>query len=204
MTPEALENLVEQYGLTREQQDAFAAESQRKAAAAIADGRFKSQIVPIVKQTRKGEVVFDTDELVINTLVERYSAQNAEYLRVIRWRELQPIARPTPSRLPGAPRQKSGGRAHAESARVPVESDSDSSLHADFFVDEIGEPQPITAERVLSDLDTALRQSLASGKARWSTSAVEEPIVNSVPPPTANSRSAGIVRRTVTTPVWSR
>ena len=114
-----------------------------------------------------------TDELVINTLVERYSAQNAEYLRVIRWRELQPIARPTPSRLPGAPRQKSGVRTHAESARVPMESDSDSNLHADFFVDEIGDPQPITAERVLSDLDTALRQSLASGKATASARYIE-------------------------------
>jgi acetyl-CoA C-acetyltransferase len=39
-------------------------ESHRRAAAAIAEGRFKSQIVPIVKQTRKGEVVFDTDEHV--------------------------------------------------------------------------------------------------------------------------------------------
>ncbi|HEY6896939.1 MAG TPA: acetyl-CoA C-acyltransferase, partial [Rhodocyclaceae bacterium] len=49
-------------GLTREAQDEFALESQRRAAVAIAEGRFKSQIVPIVKQTRKGEVVFDTDE----------------------------------------------------------------------------------------------------------------------------------------------
>ena len=42
----------------------MACESQRRAAAAIAEGRFKSQIVPIVKQTRKGDVVFDTDEHV--------------------------------------------------------------------------------------------------------------------------------------------
>jgi acetyl-CoA C-acetyltransferase len=58
------ENLVTKWGITREEQDALAAESHRRAAAAIADGRFKSQIVPIVKQTRKGEVVFDTDEHV--------------------------------------------------------------------------------------------------------------------------------------------
>jgi len=58
------ENLATKWGITREEQDAFAVESQRKAAAAIAEGRFKSQIVPIVKQTRKGEVVFDTDEHV--------------------------------------------------------------------------------------------------------------------------------------------
>jgi len=58
------ENLATKWGITRDAQDAFAAESHRRAAAAIADGRFKSQIVPIVKQTRKGEVVFDTDEHV--------------------------------------------------------------------------------------------------------------------------------------------
>ncbi|MDQ5902761.1 MAG: acetyl-CoA C-acetyltransferase [Pseudomonadota bacterium] len=56
------ENLAAKHGITREQQDAFSVESQRRAAVAIAEGRFKSQIVPIVKQTRKGEVVFDTDE----------------------------------------------------------------------------------------------------------------------------------------------
>ncbi len=58
------ENLAAKWGITREQQDALAVESQRRAAAAIAEGRFKSQIVPIVKQTRKGEVTFDTDEYV--------------------------------------------------------------------------------------------------------------------------------------------
>ncbi len=58
------ENLATKWGITREEQDALAVESQRRAAAAIAEGRFKSQIVPIVKQTRKGEVVFDTDEYV--------------------------------------------------------------------------------------------------------------------------------------------
>ncbi|MEO8102586.1 MAG: acetyl-CoA C-acyltransferase family protein [Betaproteobacteria bacterium] len=58
------ENLVTKWGISREEQDALAVESHRRAAAAIAEGRFKSQIVPIVKQTRKGEVVFDTDEHV--------------------------------------------------------------------------------------------------------------------------------------------
>ena len=65
------ENLAAKHGFTREQQDAFAVESQRRATAAIAAGYFKSQIVPIVKQTRKGEVVFDTDEHVkSNTTME--------------------------------------------------------------------------------------------------------------------------------------
>jgi acetyl-CoA C-acetyltransferase len=58
------ENLSAKWGISRQQQDELAVESQRRAAAAIAEGRFKSQIVPIVKQTKKGEVVFDTDEHV--------------------------------------------------------------------------------------------------------------------------------------------
>lgn len=56
------ENLAVKWNISREEQDAFAVESQRRAAVAIAEGRFKSQIVPIVQQTRKGDVVFDTDE----------------------------------------------------------------------------------------------------------------------------------------------
>lgn len=58
------ENLATKWNISREEQDAFAVESQRRAAAAIDAGHFKSQIMPIVKQTRKGEVVFDTDEHV--------------------------------------------------------------------------------------------------------------------------------------------
>lgn len=56
------ENLASKWGISREDQDAFALESQNRAAAALADGRFKSQIVPITFETRKGTVVFDTDE----------------------------------------------------------------------------------------------------------------------------------------------
>jgi acetyl-CoA C-acetyltransferase len=56
------ENLVEKWKLTREEQDAFAMESHRRAAHAIKEGRFKSQIVPITIKSRKGDIVFDTDE----------------------------------------------------------------------------------------------------------------------------------------------
>ena len=56
------ENLAEKWDISREEQDAFAAESQRRAAIAIEEGRFKSQITPVTLKTRKGEVVFDTDE----------------------------------------------------------------------------------------------------------------------------------------------
>ncbi|MBF8658550.1 acetyl-CoA C-acetyltransferase [Pseudomonas putida] len=57
------ENLVQEYALSREQQDAFAAESQRKAVAAIAAGRFEAEITPIVLPQKKGEPkVFAQDE----------------------------------------------------------------------------------------------------------------------------------------------
>ncbi|NVO07518.1 MAG: acetyl-CoA C-acyltransferase family protein [Rhodoferax sp.] len=56
------ENLATKWGITREEQDALSVESHRRAGVAIAEGRFKSQIVPIVQKTRKGDVVFDTDE----------------------------------------------------------------------------------------------------------------------------------------------
>jgi len=58
------ENVAAKYGITREEQDAFALESHRRAATAIAAGHFKSQIVPVEIKTRKGIVTFDTDEHV--------------------------------------------------------------------------------------------------------------------------------------------
>jgi acetyl-CoA C-acetyltransferase len=56
------ENLATKWGISRDEQDAFALESQNRAAKAIAEGRFKSQIVPITIASRKGDIVFDTDE----------------------------------------------------------------------------------------------------------------------------------------------
>ncbi len=56
------ENVAEQWGITREQLDAFAASSQQKAAAAIAEGKFKDEIVPVEVKQKKATVVFDTDE----------------------------------------------------------------------------------------------------------------------------------------------
>jgi acetyl-CoA C-acetyltransferase len=58
------ENVAERDGITREMQDALALESQRRAARAIAEGRFKAQIVPVQVASRKGTVSFDTDEHV--------------------------------------------------------------------------------------------------------------------------------------------
>lgn len=57
------ENIVDKYGFTREEQDAFATASQNKAEAAVTAGRFKDEIVPVSIPQRKGDpVVFDTDE----------------------------------------------------------------------------------------------------------------------------------------------
>jgi acetyl-CoA C-acetyltransferase len=57
------ENLAEKYQLSREEQDAFAAESQRKAQEAIAAKRFAEEIVPVEIPQRKGDpIIFDTDE----------------------------------------------------------------------------------------------------------------------------------------------
>ena len=58
------ENVAERYKISREMQDELALASQRRAAAAIAAGYFKDQIVPVEIATRKGTVLFDTDEHV--------------------------------------------------------------------------------------------------------------------------------------------
>ncbi len=58
------ENVAQRDGISREMQDALALESQRRAARAIAEGRFQSQIVAVEIASRKGTVVFDTDEHV--------------------------------------------------------------------------------------------------------------------------------------------
>ncbi|WP_298282650.1 beta-ketothiolase BktB [Acidocella sp.] len=58
------ENVAAQYGLTRAAQDAFAAQSHQRAAAAQAAGYFKDQITPVEIPGRKGVTIFDTDEHV--------------------------------------------------------------------------------------------------------------------------------------------
>ena len=56
------ENVATKCGITREQQDAFAVESHRRATNAIRDGHFKSQILSIELKSKKGPTQFDTDE----------------------------------------------------------------------------------------------------------------------------------------------
>ena len=58
------ENVAEQWGITREMQDAFALSSQQKASAAQKAGKFKDEIVPVVVKTKKGDVVCDQDEFI--------------------------------------------------------------------------------------------------------------------------------------------
>jgi acetyl-CoA acetyltransferase family protein len=71
---ETAENIAEEMGITREDQDRFALESHRRAVAAIAAGRFKAEIVPITVPQRKGPPkVVDTDEH------PRYKVVDGEY-----------------------------------------------------------------------------------------------------------------------------
>jgi len=56
------ENVAERFNISREEQDAFAVESQRRAAAAIAAGYFKEEIVPVEVKEKKNTFIFDTDE----------------------------------------------------------------------------------------------------------------------------------------------
>ncbi|MEY4725155.1 MAG: acetyl-CoA C-acetyltransferase [Pseudomonadota bacterium] len=73
------ENLASKHGLSREQQDAFALESQNRAAKAIAEGRFKDQIVPITIKSKKGDVVFDTDEHPRATSMDKLAAMKPAF-----------------------------------------------------------------------------------------------------------------------------
>ena len=58
------ENVAAQFNVTRQDQDEFSALSQQKAGKAIAAGNFKEEIVPVTIKTKKGDVIFDTDEHV--------------------------------------------------------------------------------------------------------------------------------------------
>ena len=67
------ENVACEHEIGRAEQDAFALESQKRAAHAIAEGRFREQIAPVDITTRKGTVVFDTDEHPKATSLEALS-----------------------------------------------------------------------------------------------------------------------------------
>lgn len=56
------ENIAKQFGISREEQDEFAAHSQQKCEAAMKAGKFKGEIVPVVVADRKGDITFESDE----------------------------------------------------------------------------------------------------------------------------------------------
>ncbi|MTH80042.1 acetyl-CoA C-acyltransferase family protein [Paracoccus aestuariivivens] len=68
------ENVAREYGISRDAQDEFALESQRRAAEAIAQGRFRDQIVPVGIKTRKGTVAFEVDEHPKETSLDKLAA----------------------------------------------------------------------------------------------------------------------------------
>ncbi|MFP3980934.1 MAG: thiolase family protein [Desulfobacterales bacterium] len=65
------ENIVEKYGISRKEQDEISVLSHNRARAAIADGTFAKEIVPVTVKTRKGDVVVDTDERPMETDMEK-------------------------------------------------------------------------------------------------------------------------------------
>ncbi len=76
------ENIAERWGLTKEAQDEFAFNSQRKAAAARANGRFKDEIVPVMIPQRKGDpICFDQDEYIKETSLEKLAALKPAFKR---------------------------------------------------------------------------------------------------------------------------
>jgi len=72
--PRTAESVAEHFGISRDEQDRFSAESQRRAAAAIAAGHFRKEIVPVAVKEKKKSFVFDTDEFPrADTTVETLS-----------------------------------------------------------------------------------------------------------------------------------
>ncbi|MEL6642499.1 MAG: acetyl-CoA C-acyltransferase family protein [Pseudomonadota bacterium] len=73
------ENVADEHQIDREAQDAFALESQTRAAAAIAGGRFTSQIVPVEVRVKREMVAFDTDEHPKETTLEKLGSLRAVF-----------------------------------------------------------------------------------------------------------------------------
>lgn len=65
------ENTAKKYGITREEADAYALEGQNRALAAIAEGRFKEEILPVEVVEKREKRIFDTDEHPRNTSMEK-------------------------------------------------------------------------------------------------------------------------------------
>ncbi len=75
------ENLAQKYNISREEQDVFSFGSQQKALAAIKEGRFKDEIVPVTIKQKKGDpIIFDTDEFPKNTSLEKMAKLKAAFI----------------------------------------------------------------------------------------------------------------------------
>ncbi|MFH1984905.1 MAG: acetyl-CoA C-acetyltransferase [Pseudomonadota bacterium] len=68
------ENIAAAYGIGRQEQDELGVLSHQRAMAAIRDGRFAQEILPVIMTSRKGETVFDTDERPMDTSIEKMAA----------------------------------------------------------------------------------------------------------------------------------
>ncbi len=113
-------------------------------------------------------------ELEAARCIEIYRVNDAEYLRIVNWRRLQTIDRPTRSRLPAAPSERSapqtardvreGREPRGEHGFVSMLLGSDDDPREEDLVEEstlrAAPPGSITPERVLGDLDYALRKSI--------------------------------------------
>lgn len=65
------ENIVEKYGITRIEQDELSALSHKRAFAAVNDGTFAKEIIPVVIKSRKGDIIIDKDERPMETSLEK-------------------------------------------------------------------------------------------------------------------------------------
>ncbi|MGG0178935.1 thiolase family protein [Gottfriedia acidiceleris] len=73
------ENLVKDYHISREEQDVYALESQRKAIKAREQGKFEKEIVPVTIKTKQGPILFKEDENIKNTSLEKLQTLKAAF-----------------------------------------------------------------------------------------------------------------------------
>ena len=111
------------------------------------------------------------EELARQGCVECYSNDGEAYLRIVHWRKLQTIDRPTPSRLPAPPsvQTREGSRGpHEESTGMSAECATSAIPREDFFdttatVAEVSPLQEITEERLIDALERIRANSEADG-----------------------------------------
>jgi acetyl-CoA C-acetyltransferase len=75
------ENIVEKYGISRLEQDELSVLSHARARKAIVEGRFREEIVPIIIKSRKGDIVFETDERPMDTSLEKMARLKPVFTR---------------------------------------------------------------------------------------------------------------------------